>query len=133
MMKIILVSEDEDKKRRLSKMIDDIGYKAPMVADTAQSAFDVMKDVTFDMVIVDEHLPDMSGVAFIRQLIMKNPMANCALFSSLSSEDFHESTEGLGIIGKIPLNFSVEDIKQLFDQLAQILGLFTVKPAGGQS
>lgn len=133
MREILLVSGDEDKKNRLSGIIEEMGYKAPVTAGTAKDAVDVMGDLACDLVIVDEALPDMSGMEFIKALVMKNPMANTALFSDLSEEDFHEVTEGLGVLGKIPITFSLEDIQSIFNRLAEISRLFTVKPTGGQS
>ena len=132
-MEILLVSGDEDKKDRLSRMIEDMGYQAPMRACSGKEATDVMADLAVNLVIVDQMLPDTSGMEFVKKLVMINPMANTMLFSDLSSEDFHEATEGLGLLGKIPLTFSLEDIEKLFNQLAEILRLSQVKPAGGQS
>ncbi len=50
-----------------------------------------------------ENLGDMTGLEFIRAIVSKRPMVNCAAISSLASEDFHEASEGLGILMQLPV------------------------------
>ena len=67
-----------------------------------QGALDLMADKAADLVIVDENVENQPGRMWVERLIKKNPMINTALVSSLSAEDFHEATEGLGILMQIP-------------------------------
>ena len=56
----------------------------------------------FDLIVVDEHLPDMTGLELSRKLVLQNPMSNISVVSGLSHEDFHEASEGLGILMQLP-------------------------------
>ncbi len=77
----------------------------------------------FDVVVADEELGDMSGLTFIKKVVGKNPMINSALVSSLSQKDYHDESEGLGILMQLPTPPSKESSVKLLDHLKSILKL----------
>jgi len=72
-------------------------------AATGAAGLAALKDKAIDLVIVDAQLDDMDGIAFINQLVRINPMINTALVSGLTEGEFHEATEGLGVLMQLPL------------------------------
>jgi hypothetical protein len=54
---------------------------------------------------------------------MTNAMINLAVVSSLSHEDFHEASEGLGILVQLPPSPGEEDGSKLFETITQIVSL----------
>lgn len=54
------------------------------------------------IVVVDRQLDDMEGLALVNRLAENHPFVNTALVSSLSEHDFHEKTEGLGVLMQLP-------------------------------
>jgi two-component SAPR family response regulator len=91
-------------------------------ADSGGGALTVLKEKTADLVVVDEQLADMSGLAFAKELVVQNPMINCALVSSLSAADFHEASEGLGILAQLPPEPDASHAASLVDNLSAITG-----------
>ena len=75
------------------------------------------------LVISDETLAEMTGIEFLNQLVRVNPFINTVLLSSLSPHDFHEATEGLGILGQLPLKPEPSHLKDLLSSLSSILRL----------
>ena len=75
----------------------------------------------FDLVVADENLGDMTGLELIRAIVAKRPMVNSAAISSLTTEDFHEAGEGLGILMQLPVNPGQEHAAMLLGQLKSIL------------
>jgi CheY-like chemotaxis protein len=82
-----------------------------------------------DLVIVDEQLDDMSGIEFVEQFVKVNPLANTAIVGSLPEAEFHEATEGLGVLMQLPPRPQERDAENLLAILAKISGLL---PAGPQ-
>ena len=82
-----------------------------------------------DLVIVDEQLDDMSGIEFVEQFVKVNPLANTAIVGSLPEDEFHEATEGLGVLMQLPPRPQERDAENLLAILAKISGLL---PAGPQ-
>jgi hypothetical protein len=63
----------------------------------------------------------MSGLEFIRKVVSKNPMINSAAISSLPPEDFHNASEGLGILMQLPWKPNEADAARLLRHLNKIL------------
>ena len=53
-------------------------------------ALTMITDVSYNMLIIDEHLPDMTGKTLIKKTVAQNPLMNCVGVSTLSPKDFHE-------------------------------------------
>ena len=96
-------------------------------AATGAAGLAQLKGRTVDLVIVDEQLDDMSGIDFVRQLVKVNPLANTAIVGSLPEAEFHEVTEGLGVLMQLPPHPQDTDAETLLAVVAKISGLM---PAG---
>jgi CheY-like chemotaxis protein len=77
------------------------------------------------LAIVDSELPDTEPLSLVRNLLLVNAMVNTAVVSPLSEHDFHEASEGLGIIARLPLIPGKSDAAKLLNKLKKILGLIT--------
>lgn len=95
---------------------------------TGNAGLKQLKDKRLDLVIVDEQLDDMSGIAFVKQLVMVNPLANTTIVSSLAAEEFHEVTEGLGVLMQLPPHPGEKDAEAMLTVLAKIGGLMQPTP-----
>jgi len=92
-------------------------------AQSGSNAIAKLTEGNFDLVVTDENLGDMTGLEFIEKVISKNPMVNCAAVSSLLPADFHEASEGLGILMQLPVRPGQEEAEKLLGQLKNILNL----------
>ena len=87
----------------------------------------MISEDNFDLVVADENLGDMSGLDFISAIVSKRPMINCAAISSLPPEDFHEASEGLGILMQLPPNPGQAHADRLLEQLEAISNTIKIK------
>lgn len=92
---------------------------------SASEALSIVYATTPDLVIVDSHLRDTDSLDLVRGMIRVNAMVNTAVASHLSDEDFHEKTEGLGILSRLPLEPGKAEARELLDKLRAV-----VSPAG---
>ncbi len=120
MIHILLVSPN---KKSLSGMLDTFDQKNTTViwAENGSVALSMVADKSFDLVVPDEKLGDMTGLKFAEKLIKLNPMINCAVVSSLSPKDFHEASEGLGLLMQLPVRPEQGDAGELLNHLENIL------------
>jgi CheY-like chemotaxis protein len=95
-------------------------------ASSGAQALEKIQTGKIDLVVVDEDLGDMPGLAFVEKLVAVNPMLNAALVSSLEKGDYHEVSEGLGILMQLPPAPDASDAKRLMEHLKTIMG-FTLK------
>jgi DNA-binding response OmpR family regulator len=75
------------------------------------------------LVIIDQELPDTAPLALVQELLTINAMVNTAVLSSLSEAEFHEQSEGLGIMTSLPPAPNSGDAIALLQKLRQLLGL----------
>jgi len=92
-------------------------------AESGSTAIAKLTEGNFDLVVTDENLGDMTGLEFIEKVISKKPMVNCAAVNSLLPADFHEASEGLGILMQLPVRPGQEQAEKLLRQLKNILNL----------
>ena len=65
----------------------------------------------------------MTGLEFIKTVIAIKPMINCAAVSSFLPDDFHEVSEGLGILMQLPVNPGHKYAGKLLERLNKILDI----------
>ena len=75
------------------------------------------------LVIIDTGLPDYEPLELVQKLLMVNAMVNTAVVSPLSEEEFHEASEGLGVLARLPGEPGETDAADLLDKLRMVLGV----------
>ena len=123
MATILIVCKNKEDFSSFAAGLEDHRTVQILWAESAERARARIRETPVALVIVGEILDDMTGLAFVRKLVSENPLMNCALASGLSTEDFHESTEGLGILMHLPPSPSKEDAGRLLDHAGKIMSL----------
>ena len=121
MVNILLVSSNADSLTQLSSIFSKKKDIKAVNMDSGYAALQIIKEKPYDLVIADTDLPDMSGIEFARKLITLNPYVNCAMISGLMPDDFHDVTEGLGIIMQLPRIPGKADAEKLLEHLNKII------------
>ncbi len=75
------------------------------------------------LVVVDSDLPDTDPLGLVQKLLMVNAMVNTAVISPLAEEQFHEASEGLGVLSRLPVEPGHSDAADLLHKLRRVLGL----------
>jgi DNA-binding NarL/FixJ family response regulator len=75
------------------------------------------------LVIIDGDLPDTAPLDLVQKLLMVNALVNTAVVSQLSDQEFHEASEGLGILGRLPQDPGRGDAGELLHKLRTVLGV----------
>ena len=88
--------------------------------DSGQKALEAVASQRFDLLIADEKLGDMTGLELIEGVITQNPMLNCAALSSLAPDEFHEASEGLGVLMRLSIEPDQNEVDQLLAHLKKI-------------
>lgn len=120
MVRIMLVSHDlasfEDLTKGLKKR-DDIEL---IQVDSKQAVFKEVETTRIDVVVTDAQLRDEEPLHLVTELMKKYPLINCAMVSSLSPEDFHEYSEGLGVFMQLPVNPGEKEAGKMMEILSSI-------------
>jgi DNA-binding NarL/FixJ family response regulator len=84
-------------------------------------ALDAVRASAPDLVVIDLDLPDFKPLDLVSQLLMVNAMVNTAVVSPLSESEFHEASEGLGVLGGLPVEPGRSDAADLLEKLRKVL------------
>ncbi|MBL7177905.1 MAG: response regulator [Desulfobacteraceae bacterium] len=123
MLKLLLVSPDKVSLSGFASALLEHGDVDLSWAESGEKALDIASEIAIDLAVTDERLGDMTGLEFAGRLISVNPMINCASVSHLSPENFHEASEGLGLMAQLPVKPGNEDAKKLLQRLRQLKSL----------
>lgn len=93
---------------------------------TGAAALENVARQNYDLIIIDEKLDDMTGLALAEKVVKMNPLVNCAVVSSLAPEEYHEASEGLGLLMQLPVNPGEAWAEKLLERLRAIINLTNV-------
>jgi DNA-binding NtrC family response regulator len=91
--------------------------------ESGSDALAAVSAKTFHLLIADERLGDMTGLELVETVVTRQPMLNCAVVSSLSAEDYHEASEGLGILMQLSTAPGIKEADALVGHLKKIQSL----------
>lgn len=123
MIRLLLISPDKDSFSGMNSALSKHSEVGTEWAESGNRALELASDTAFDLVVADENLGDMTGLEFAKRLLSVNPMINCATVSPLEPKEFHEVSEGFGILVQLPLRPGEQEAEDLFDRLVKILNL----------
>jgi DNA-binding NarL/FixJ family response regulator len=89
------------------------------------AAMQLLQEKPIHLLIAADNLEDMSGLDCLKQVAKQFPLVYTALCSTLSHEDFHESTEGLGVLMQLSLQPGKEESAKMLAQLQKINALLS--------
>jgi CheY-like chemotaxis protein len=115
MINILLVFGNNGLNQDFVNKLDQTENVQIIIAETGKLALNYSKNRKIDLVVVSETLSDMTGTTFVKKLTMINPMINTAIVSNLSKKDFHEATEGLGVLMAIPQDAGANEACNLLE------------------
>ena len=118
-----MATEDRDRFSPLADTLAALTGGDIFWADTGKDTLDEAAHLIPLLVVMDEALPDMTGLDLARKLLTANALINTALVSRLSPEAFHEASEGLGVLVQLPPNPGKKEAEDIVSGLKQIFAL----------
>ena len=119
MKKFLIITRQAGNFSGLAKRLSDENANEIIWADSVTAA-QAAAAGSIDLIIIDEKVDGRPGPDIAMEMIRVNAMANLALVSSLSPEDFHEASEGLGIMAQLPPYPDEKDAERLLNTLTAL-------------
>jgi DNA-binding response OmpR family regulator len=117
--KFLIITQNAGNFLRLAEGLSDKNTNEIIWADSLTAAHAAASG-SIDLIIIDEKVDGRTGPDIAMEMIRVNAMANLALVSGLSPEEFHEATEGLGIMAQLPLTPDAKDAERLLSILTAL-------------
>jgi DNA-binding response OmpR family regulator len=123
MLKLMIITPNPSGLADFAREIKETGRFEILWAHTGRSGLSELTRNPVELAVVDESLGDMTGLTFVEKLVTLNPMINCALVSSRPADEFHEISEGLGILAQLPPHPDKNQARDLIRHLENIFNL----------
>lgn len=115
-MKSILVVEDEPGLCELvCTVLEDAGFDVPCV-DSGEAAIKIAESLSFELAIIDMHLPGMGGLQTMQRLKQINPALKAILMSGAPIES--TEADGAYLKGQQPIKELVAMVRHLAAEAA---------------
>lgn len=123
MLRILLATT---RQATIRSFVDGLSSDQDVRLEVVPSKSDVL-DAAHDnpphLAVIDSELPDVEPLSLVSELLVVNAMINTAVISSLPDKDFHEASEGLGVLGRLRIVPDECDAKNLLQKLRAVLGV----------
>ena len=119
---ILLVSADPSQKQSFVAELGKQSGLALVTANSLEEAIATLQAHKITLALVDDPIGAHSGLDLIRRLIQIDAFMYTAVFSNAGEEDFHERSEGLGVLAKLPYAPSPEDARRIWDVMKTMAG-----------
>jgi len=123
MIKLLLVTPERKPFSEFTSALEKNDDVELSWASTGHEALEALSVNPVDLVIVNENIGDMTGIEFMKKLLSINPMINCAAVSPLSPDEFHEASEGLGVLVQLPVDPGELEAEDLLKRLKNLKDL----------
>ncbi len=123
-MRFVVVCEKSDDLENLRQGLMKQPQVEIVMIDGVENAVKEIATNTPALVIVAEKVQGIGGKDIIEMMIKKNPMVNTALVSRLSDEEFHEYTEGLGVLMPVPVDAGEETALEMLEKIKKLYSLY---------
>lgn len=108
-MKILLVEDNEPLAKRIKRQLSDRDLVD--IAETAKEALDKLQGITYDVIIVDLNLPDMSGKELCQHIRYKGILSPILIMTAIDDIDTKVSLFNIGVDDYITKPFHAREFK----------------------
>ena len=134
---ILLVDDEEQVRRTTARVLERFGYKV-IQAGSAEQALHVATMSSFNLLLMDVVLPQMSGLSLAHKISAIRPGTRILYFSAYTSdeilEDQFEKRPGVGFIRKpFTAGAMARAVRDLLDQHIPSVALPDPTPRGTES
>ncbi len=114
----VLVVDDEPEIRELFKMLLEGEGHEVQVAENGKVGVELFKISVFDVVLLDVHMPVMTGPEALKEIKKQKPCQKVIIFSSSSDPylKFEKEAEKLGAFSCLYKPVSVEEILGIIEK-----------------
>jgi len=92
MARIILAEDDDDMRRFLVKALEKAGHEVTSFAEGA-SAFEEIKQKTFDLLLTDIVMPEMDGIELARRAADLDPSLKIMFITGFAAVALHPDSQ----------------------------------------
>ena len=122
MYKVLLAAAQPETLARLAAGMEEDGRTHIYWAQDDQEVLTLTQELAPQLVVIDGQGREKEAFDLVSKLLTVNAMTNTAVVSAMDEQEFHETSEGLGILMPLPPDPGEELAKGLLDKLLSVAG-----------
>jgi len=115
--KILIVDDEENARIGLSKLLGQEGYQVNSVANGCE-ALDYLRREAVNLVISDINMPEMNGLAFLRELHHHHPETHVIMITAYGGVESYLEAMNLGAFEYIHKPVKLDELKSVMRKIA---------------
>jgi len=114
--RILVVDDEENACIALSKILAHEGYEVAS-AGNGYEALNYLRGNEVDLIITDINMPEMDGLAFLRDLNRSHPASNVIMITAYGEVESYIEAMNLGAFEYINKPVKVDELKKIIDKI----------------
>ena len=113
---VLVVEDDPDQQWRLARLLTVHGFRV-VGTSSADGALALFEQRPMDLVLVDERLPGIEGIALAQRLRQRFPSVPVVLMSEAPGDELEEDAARIGVRAVVAKPLEREQIARLLEEL----------------
>ena len=114
--KILIVDDEENARIGLCKLLSQEGYQVDSVAN-GHEALEYLQKQNVHLVISDINMPEMNGLAFLRELYRSYPSTHVIMITAYGGVESYLEAMNLGAFEYIHKPVKLDELKSVMQKL----------------
>lgn len=117
--RILVVDDEENARIALSKILAHEGYDVSSAANGLE-ALNFLRSRDVELIITDINMPEMNGLAFLRELNRSYPKSNVIMITAYGEVESYLEAMNLGAFEYINKPLKYEDLKKVINKIFKV-------------
>lgn len=114
--RILIVDDEENAREALSKILVHDGYDVSTAANGVE-ALNYLRSRDVELIITDINMPEMNGLAFLRELVRSRPESNVIMLTAYGEVESYLEAMNLGAFEYINKPIRYDDLKKVINKI----------------
>lgn len=114
--RILIVDDEENAREALSKILIHDGYDVSSVANGLE-ALNFLRSREVELIITDINMPEMNGLAFLRELNRNRPESNVIMLTAYGEVESYMEAINLGAFEYINKPVKYDELKKVIKMI----------------
>ncbi len=114
--RILVVDDEENTRLGLSKLLSQEGFVVDLAANGSE-ALELLRKQRFNLVISDINMPDMNGIAFLREISRRFPSTNVIMITAYGGVESYLEAMNLGALEYLHKPVRLDELRSVMKKV----------------
>ena len=114
--RILVVDDEENTRLGLSKLLSQEGFVVDLAANGTE-ALEMLRKQRVSLVISDINMPDMNGIAFLREISRRFPSTNVVMITAYGGVESYLEAMNLGALEYLHKPIRLDELRSVMKKV----------------